>query len=202
MVDVAAVCAKVLAGLDEDVLEYIVGSAAPDGTLELEREDLEEMVVPMLVDAEFCEDDDAAAAKFTALWAALTGGAGGAETEEPKSSEPQRLTGKISLKDTAKRYESAAADAAASRTDLRTLNAEIDVSNTEDDAEAIAKRDAKLTASLAKMAAEVQAETASVNAELASAAQAAAALKITDGAASLTSIECRTFSLPNPVTTQ
>lgn len=46
MVDIAACCAEVLAGLDEDVLEYIVGSAAPEGTLELEREDLEEMVVP------------------------------------------------------------------------------------------------------------------------------------------------------------
>lgn len=42
------------------------------------------LVVAVLVDADFCEDEDAAAGKFTELWAALTGGAGGAEAEEPK----------------------------------------------------------------------------------------------------------------------
>jgi hypothetical protein len=31
MVDVAAACAAVLDGLDEDVLEYLVATAAPEG---------------------------------------------------------------------------------------------------------------------------------------------------------------------------
>ena len=61
----------VLAGLDEDLLEYIIQTAAPEGELEIEREDFEEMVPPMLVDAELCADDEAAAALFEELWSAM-----------------------------------------------------------------------------------------------------------------------------------
>ena len=74
----AATCAAVLDGLDEDVLEYLVATAAPEGgALEVEREDFEELVVPMLVDAELVEDEGAAAARFVELWARLTEGSGG-----------------------------------------------------------------------------------------------------------------------------
>ena len=45
MVDVAAACAAVLDGLDEDVLEYLVATAAPEGgALEVERRDGLELV--------------------------------------------------------------------------------------------------------------------------------------------------------------
>ena len=110
MVDVAAACAAVLDGLDEDVLEYLVATAAPeDGALEVEREDFEELVVPMLVDAELVEDEGAAAARFVELWTRLTEGSGGAAAElQPPSccSEPKRLGGGgISLKAQAAQFQ-------------------------------------------------------------------------------------------------
>ena len=194
----AAACAELLPGLDEDTLEY-VASTALDGDELLPKDELVEFLAPLLVDAEVCADDDAAEALAASLWERLSGGAG---SDEPAGDEadagPKLLAAPKSLKDSAKRYDAAANAAAATRTDLATTNAEIDVSNTEDDAETIKLRNAKLTASLAKMAAAVQAETASVNAELASAAKTAAQLRFADGAANLTSIECRNFSLPNP----
>jgi ATP-binding cassette, subfamily F, member 3 len=203
VVDVAATCAEVLAGLDEDVLEYITETAAPDGgPLELEKEDFEELVVPMLVDAELCEDDDAAQAKFEELWSKLTAGGGGAAAEE--ASAPKLLTGKVSLKAQAREYEEAAAKQAAHFDSgvQDVLNKEIDTSKV-DDVEDGGLRDPKAEANAAarceRLTAEVVKETESLEQEMAAAREAAAQMR-TDGqgGAGLGAIETGTFDLPNP----
>jgi ATP-binding cassette subfamily F protein 3 len=202
--DAVAACAELLGGLDEDTLEYVAGALVDDGEV-LPKEDIADFLVPLLVDAEVCRDEDAAAALADELWARLTGSSSGGESSADAAGSaaaadggPKLLTAKISIKDSAKRYDDAAAEASAKRTDLRTLNSEVDVSNAEDDPEMMKRRNAKLIASLEKMAAEVQAETASVDAELAAASQAAASMKLSNGAAQMASVECREFSLPNP----
>ena len=202
-VDVQAVCAVVLDGLDEDVIEYIAGSAAPDGALELEREDLEDLVVPMLVDAEFSEDDDAAAAKFTELWAALTGGSGGGEAAEPKSSEPQLLTGKVSLKQQAKEYEAAANYAAGGLNagQEEVTNKEIDTTKVDDaDGEGgDPKAAANAAARCERLTHEVIAETDALEQEMAAAREEAAKLRTAGaGGGALGAIDTGVFDLPNP----
>ena len=124
-------------------------TAAPDGgPLELEKEDFEELVVPMLVDAELCEDDDAAQAKFGELWSKLAAGGGGAAAEE--ASAPKLLTGKVSLKAQASEYEEAAANQAAHFDSgvQDVLNKEIDTSKV-DDVEDGGLRDPKAEANAA-----------------------------------------------------
>eukprot|EP01043_Picozoa_sp_COSAG02_P058603 COSAG02_NODE_7322_length_3063_cov_1.736167_1_plen_254_part_10 len=201
VVDVAATCAEVLAGLDEDALEYLVETAAPEGgALEIEKEDFEELVVPMLVDAEVCDDDDAAQAKFEELWTSLTAGGGG----DVASSEPKLLTGSVSLKAQAKEYEDAAAKQAAHFDSAvqETLNKEIDTTKV-DDVEDGGLRDPKAEANAAarceRLTAEVIKETESLEQEMADARAAAAQMR-TDGQGSggLGAIETGTFDLPNP----
>ena len=200
IVDVAAICKEMLLGLDEDALEYLVETAAPEGgALEVEKEDFEELVVPMLVDAEVCDDDDAAQAKFEELWTALTAGAG-----DMVSSEPKLLTGTVSLKAQAKEYEAAAAKQAAHFDSAvqQTLNKEIDTTKV-DDVEDGGLRDPKAEANAAarceRLTAEVIAETESLEKEMADARAAAAQMR-TDGQGSggLGAIETGTFDLPNP----
>ena len=95
MVDVAATCAAVLDGLDEDALEYLIETAAPEGgALEVEQQDFEELVVPMLVDAELCEGEESAKTKFAALWAQLKGGSTDADTQMA-SAGPRLLSGGV-----------------------------------------------------------------------------------------------------------
>lgn len=200
VVDVGATCAEVLAGLDEDVLEYLVGTAAPDGTLEIEQEDFEELVVPMLVEADFCEDDDAAQAKFAELWAKLTAGGDG-----KAASEPKLLTGTVSLKAQAKQY----ADAAAKQKqhmDLgvqKLMNTEIDTTKV-DDGEEGGLRDPKAEANAAarceRLTAEVVAETESLEIEMAAARAAAAQMRTNgQGSGGLGSIETGTLDLFSPL---
>ena len=188
---------------EERVPVFCRGSAAPEGALELEREDLEEMVVPMLVDAEFCEHDDAAAAKFTELWAALTGGSGG-EAAEPKSSEPQLLTGKgVSLKAKAREYDEAAAKQAAhfDTAAQATTNKEIDTSVADEgeDGTGDPKAAANAAARCERLTTEVIAETDLLEKEMAAAREEAAKLRTAgEGGGALGAIETGVFDLPNP----
>lgn len=73
-----AACEALFPGMDEDTLEYIASTVLDDGEL-LNRADLVEFVAPLLVDAEFCEEDDEAEALAGKLWEQLAsgGGAGG-----------------------------------------------------------------------------------------------------------------------------
>lgn len=199
--DIHALCTTMLDGLDEDALTYLVETAAPEGELEIEQEDFEELVVPMLLDAEMCEDEDEAQAKFAQLWAKLTAGGAGSQVS---SSEPKMLTGTVSLKAQAKEYEDAAAAQAAHFDSAvqETLNKEIDtkaVDDVEDGGLRDPKAEANAAARCERLTAEVIAETQSLEKEMAEAREAAAQMR-TDGQGSvgLGAIETGTFDLPNP----
>ena len=200
-VDVEAVCREKLAGLDEDLLEYIIQTAAPEGELEIEREDFEEMVPPMLVDAELCADDEAAAALFEELWSAMTGGAAGGGAAAP-SSEPQLLSGKVSLKTQSAAYEAAASSAHGAQIDDSAMNKEINTDKADDALDGNAldpKAEREAAARLERLMTEVAAETESLEKEMAAAREAAAKLR-TEGAGggALGAIETGKFDLPNP----
>ena len=95
MVDFAACCSAVLAGLDEDLLALLardLGSACgADGKLTIEKKDLTELVVPMLLDAEVAADEETASALVDTLWARLNGGTeGGAGGEVTATAEAAR----------------------------------------------------------------------------------------------------------------
>ena len=78
----AAICAELLVGVDEDMLEYVVGTVLDDGEL-LNRADLTEFVAPLLLDAEICEEEDAAEALAAQLCGRLAGVGAAAAEEEP-----------------------------------------------------------------------------------------------------------------------
>ena len=61
----SSVCTELLSGLDSDVLDYIVGIL--DDVDNLDREDGIEMIAGLLVSAEFCDSEDQATTKATAI---------------------------------------------------------------------------------------------------------------------------------------
>jgi hypothetical protein len=90
MVDIARCCRTVLSGLDDDLLEYVcasIGDGADDDSaatgvascVTIELEDLSEMLAPMLIDAEFAANSDAAESTVRQLWAELHPGHPGAD---------------------------------------------------------------------------------------------------------------------------
>eukprot|EP01043_Picozoa_sp_COSAG02_P084947 COSAG02_NODE_22686_length_743_cov_1.759317_1_plen_100_part_01 len=64
---VARICSQVLSGLDDDTLEYVATSCVDDGQV-LPKSELVEFVAPLLLDAEVCEEEDAAEALAGTLW--------------------------------------------------------------------------------------------------------------------------------------
>ena len=85
-------CAAILAGLDDDTLEYVAGAVFDDedaGTV-LPEDDLVDFLVPML--DELCDgDEDAARGKAKQLWAALASGSDAAGMSLCSSSSVQEL---------------------------------------------------------------------------------------------------------------
>mmetsp|Transcript_41752 Transcript_41752/g.104344 ORF Transcript_41752/g.104344 Transcript_41752/m.104344 type:complete len:753 (+) Transcript_41752:38-2296(+) len=67
---VKAVCQELLKGLDPDVLEYISGCVLDDEKL-LPKEDLVEVVAPLLESADLCSSDSEAEALAEQLWEKL-----------------------------------------------------------------------------------------------------------------------------------
>ena len=81
----AAVVERVLAGLDEDLLEYVAGlceDTDDDG-------DLAEAVAAFCLSSELCEDEDDAEAKAQELLKALGRGASKPVVEAPKPPSPK-----------------------------------------------------------------------------------------------------------------
>jgi len=68
---VKAVCEELLKGLDPDVLEYISGCVLDDDKL-LPKEDLVEVVAPLLESADLCSSDSEAEALAEQLWEKLS----------------------------------------------------------------------------------------------------------------------------------
>ncbi len=73
---VARICSEVLIGLDDDTLEYVATSCVDDGQV-LPKSELIEFVAPLLLDAEVCEEEDAAEALAGTLWDTLCAGTTG-----------------------------------------------------------------------------------------------------------------------------
>ena len=65
--DARAACGRLLDGLDEDIMDYIVNMLEGDE----DKDEMRDAVVQFLVSCECCPDDDAALAKCTELFAAL-----------------------------------------------------------------------------------------------------------------------------------
>ena len=65
--DTQAVCARLLAGLDEDILEYICGMLDGDE----EPEEMEAAVADFLLSCEYCSSEEAALAKCKEVFAEL-----------------------------------------------------------------------------------------------------------------------------------
>ena len=70
---VARICKEVLEGLDDDTLEYVAASCVDDGQV-LPKSELIEFVAPLLLDAEVCDEEDAAEALAATLWDTLCAG--------------------------------------------------------------------------------------------------------------------------------
>ena len=174
-----------------DTIEYIVGMLEDE---DAEVEDLLEAMVPMLEEFEL---GDCEAVCERAIAAARGGAAGEAALKE--KSEPKLLSGGgQSFADDAAKYDAAAAEAAAHRTDAHKVNDLFDGA----DAEAVGAMNTKDAEKAERMrlaiSAEVEAETAAVESELSEAKRTAAKLRLADGAGELTSVACSHFSLPNP----
>jgi ATP-binding cassette subfamily F protein 3 len=210
MVDIAACCAEVLVGLDEDTVEYIAGSCGEDGEVTIEEEDLTEMVAAMLIDAEVAADDESAGALVAKLWARLHGrddsAAGAADVaeaarqERAKALEPKLLTKKVDLKKVAQAYDEAATKMSV-QIDKTTINNEIDTTKADDaDGEGgDPKAAANMAARCERLSAEVMKENDSLETEMAAAREAAALARTEGGGGhALGAIETGNFSLPNP----
>ncbi|EKX41356.1 hypothetical protein GUITHDRAFT_88450 [Guillardia theta CCMP2712] len=78
----AVVCKEVLQGLDDDVLEYISGVVLDDDQI-LPKEELVEVVAPLLVSSEFVSDEAEAEAVATRLWDALHNAEGVNKEKKP-----------------------------------------------------------------------------------------------------------------------
>lgn len=73
---VIRICSQVLGGLDEDTLEYVASSCVDNGQV-LPKSELVEFVAPLLLDAEVCEEEDAAEVLAATLWSTLCTGSVG-----------------------------------------------------------------------------------------------------------------------------
>jgi len=78
----ASVCRELLQGLDDDVLEYISGVVLDEDQI-LPKEELVEVVAPLLVSSEFVADEGEAEAVATKLWEALHSAEGVNKEKKP-----------------------------------------------------------------------------------------------------------------------
>jgi len=81
----AAVVERILAGLDEDLMEYVVGLCEDTE----EDDDLKEAVAAFVLSSELCEDEDEAEAKAAELLAAL--GRGAPKVDPKQAAQAERL---------------------------------------------------------------------------------------------------------------
>ena len=88
MADVRAITADKLAGLDEDILDYIVGTIEDPDT---PTDEAQEAVREFLLSTGFVETEEAAEARVAELFAALGGGAEPAPAEAPTNATPAKL---------------------------------------------------------------------------------------------------------------
>ncbi|KAK3285596.1 hypothetical protein CYMTET_6805 [Cymbomonas tetramitiformis] len=189
MTSVAATTAEVLRGLDEDLLEYISGAVADEGDL-LPKEDLLELVVPML--EEFCSgDEEKATALASELWTRLSGGA--AEVED--TSAPRALATAVRMDDIA---DPTVAAVAPTTVDVKNLHLS-DVNDSKSKASISKKKTAaKEAKEKAAMLETMTSQVHELDAELQAARERAVRLQAAEGAGHMGSLQIGPFQLPNP----
>ena len=209
MCDSPAVCAEVLAGLDEDIMEYVVGMLEDS----IDEDEMGEQVSEFLLSSDFVEDEADAEAKSKALFAALreasggdagggdggggdASGAAGAAGDDGDDDAPALLNAGAPVKIGAVKLESeeskggdADADAKASKKGSAIKDAKA--------LERQAKKDAKDAAAKAKKYEKARQQMMELEAELVAARETAVRLRQEQGA-HLGAIEAAAFSLPNP----
>ena len=183
-VDAREACARLLAGLDEDILDYIVGTLEGDEELE----EMQEAVTAFLISCEHCADEGSAIAKCTELFGEL--GLTGAAPAAPESDEPLKLLSKTTTmaEDAGKLF----------RGDESGLGGKlVDISEALDDRK---KRKAALEAERRATKAaytRILAQRAEEEAALQDALTTAVTLRAQRGAFT-GAVEAKPFSLPNP----
>lgn len=195
--EAAAACADVLAGLDEDTLEYLSG-----GVVDIEdKDELVDFVAGML--DELCDgNEDAARAKAEALWGRLHGGgaAGNAAADDPAApAAPARAP--ISLGSGVSALEAKTiAEAEAARGQFAATEIKFDHAVGAAGNAAAAKEAARVAARQAFLAEEAAREAEQLASELEDARVRAARMRLTGEAAGsrLAVAELGPFNLPNP----
>lgn len=93
MVNVNEVCSELLSGLDEDILEYIVGALEEfQNDSSADKEETATMICSFLQSAEYLEDEDEALAKANELLERVSSAFAGNDTTSSYSEVPQKLS--------------------------------------------------------------------------------------------------------------
>ena len=194
-------CATVLAGLDDDTLDYVAGAVFEDedaGTV-LPYDDLVDFLVPML--DELCAgDEDAAGDKAKQLYAALASGADDV-AKQVKPAEVKRAPISLGKGPTTALEAKVMREQEELRSKVAAVEVKYDRSVGEDGESAAAKKDAgRLAAKQAYLAEEAAKQNAELAAELEDARVTAARMRLSGEASGsrLAAIELGPFQLPNP----
>ena len=194
-------CATVLAGLDDDTLDYVAGAVFEDedaGTV-LPEDDLVDFLVPML--DELCAgDEDAAGDKAKQLYAALASGADDV-AKQVKPAEVKRAPISLGKGPTTALEAKVMREQEELRSKVAAVEVKYDRSVGEDGESAAAKKDAgRLAAKQAYLAEEAAKQNAELAAELEDARVTAARMRLSGEASGsrLAAIELGPFQLPNP----
>jgi len=183
--EVEAICAELLAGLNEDALSYICEGVIDDGTL-LSREDLVDFVSPHLL--EICDgDEDKAAALAGVLHERLS-----PSDPKPKAAAPKKATGAApkamalgEMLGTSKPAEEPAPEVPVATAKAASASKKGSAAS------------AKASKGASKKAEQVAAHAAELEAELEAAREAAIKLRATKGSYQ-GSMEIGPLTLPNP----
>ncbi|ACO60757.1 ABC transporter/cobalt transport family protein [Micromonas commoda] len=194
-------CAAILAGLDDDTLEYVAGAVFDDedaGTV-LPEDDLVDFLVPML--DELCDgDEDAARGKAKQLWAALASGSDAAP-KETKPADVRRAPISLGKGPTTALEAKVLREQEELRKGVAAVEIVYDRSVGDDGESAAARKDAeRLAARQAYLANEAARQSAELAAELEEARVVAARSRLSGEASGsrLAAIELGPFQLPNP----
>ena len=181
--DTAAVCARILSGLDEDILEYICGMLDGDE----EPEEMEAAVSDFLLSCEYCSSEEAALAKCKELFAEL---GVNKKVVDVSDSLPKMLASKTSMAD-ADQHLFREKDDSGLGGRLVDIDEALDKRKKRK-----AEREAELRATR-NMYTRIQAQRAAEEAALQNAVNNAVALRRQVGAYT-GAVEAKPFQLPNP----
>jgi len=205
---VKAICEELLKGLDPDVLDYISGCVLDDDKL-LPKEDLVEVVAPLLESADLCGSDSEAEALAEKLWEKLNENGlgterkaevvllksavlmGGAKDEDEEETKVVRDPKYMTTMDPALARRGGNAFGTNVVEEAPDVHSKAAIAKARNDAKAKVKREAA--------AAAAEKEQLEMEAELAAARMAVARLRLQGAMESASNVlETEPFELPNP----